>query len=394
MATAGPAKSRSSEEQVWRRAGLVKSRPPEEGWARLGSYHEAMQGAQQVPPAEGSDVAGRAAEFDAEAKERALQAEARSWDTSEPVPAGPDDIPVVDVGPWFKSGDRDALVEAATALRQASEEVGFHQLVGHGVDEELVDEIFAVTARFHRLPSEIKQAIRMDRPEWPIGGVGYLPVGERKLPRRTYGNLNEAFLMKSDKHISPDDNQWPPDEALPGFRRVVGAYAATVEALALRLLPVYAVALDLAPDHFEPAFSHPFWRLRLSHYPADPPGPDGAFGIAPHVDTTVFTLLLQNGPGLTIFHEQRQQWIQVPVLDGAFVVNSGELLRQWTNDRFLSTRHFANNLSAESRYSIPFFFNATADYEMACLPSCHGPDNPPKYPAVSYLTSQGVVQGE
>ncbi len=348
-----------------------------------------MQGQHQVPPSGETPT-----EFDPEAKERALQAEAQTWDTSDPVPARPGDIPVVDVGPWFADGDRDALVQAAASLRTASEEVGFHQLVGHGISQVQVNDVFAMTARFHELPVEEKLAIRMDRPEWPIGGVGYLPVGERKLPRRTYGNLNEAFLMKSDEHISFDDNQWPTDEVLPGFRAVVAAYAAAVEELALRLLPVYAVALDLDADYFDQAFRHPFWRLRLSHYPADPPGPDGAFGIAPHVDTTVFTLLLQNGPGLTIFHEQRQQWIQVPVLDGAFVVNSGELLRQWTNDRFLSTRHFANNLSADSRYSIPFFFNATADYEMACLPSCHGPGNPPKYPPVSYLTSQGVVQGE
>ncbi|MGH1492584.1 MAG: isopenicillin N synthase family dioxygenase [Acidimicrobiales bacterium] len=332
--------------------------------------------------------------FDAEAKERALQNEAASWDTSSPVPAEAGDIPIIDVSAWFSNDDQEALKSAAAALREASEQVGFHQLTGHGIDQSLIDEVFAMTERFHKLPPEIKSTIRMDRPEWPIGGVGYLPVGERKLPRRTYGNLNEAFLMKSTEPNEPENNQWLEEAALPGFRTVIERYAAEVEALALRLLPMYAVALELAPDYFDAAFQHPFWRLRLSHYPPDPPGPEGAFGIAPHVDTTVFTLLLQNGPGLTIFHEGRQRWVEAPVIDGAFVVNSGELLRQWTNDRFLSTRHFANNLTAQSRYSIPFFFNATADYEMACLPSCHGPGNPPKYPPVSYATSQGVVQGE
>lgn len=332
--------------------------------------------------------------FDAAAKERELQAEASSWDTSSPVPAESGDIPVIDVSDWFQRDDPAARNAAAATLREASEQVGFHQLVGHGIDGSVLDDIMTMTERFHALPLEVKSAIRMDRPEWPIGGIGYLPVGERKLPRRTYGNLNEAFLIKSDEHIGFEDNQWLDDEALPGFRATVERYANEVESLALRLLPMYAVALDLDPDFFSPAFEHPFWRLRLSHYPPDPPGPEGAFGIAPHVDTTVFTLLLQSGPGLTIFHEGRQQWIEAPVIPGAFVVNSGELLRQWTNDRFLSTRHFANNLTADSRYSVPFFFNATADYEMACLPSCHGPGNPPKYPPVSYLSSQGVVQGE
>ena len=332
--------------------------------------------------------------FDPAAKERALQAEAASWDTSAPMPAQPGDIPTVDVEGWFDSGDQAELVKAATTLREASEQVGFHQLVGHRFDQSLIADIFDATERFHRLGLERKQTIAMDRQDWPIGGVGYLPIGERKLPRRTYGNLNEAFLIKSDQHIGFDDNQWLDEADLPGFRATVEAYGRAVEALSLRLLPVYATALDLAPDYFDTAFTHPLWRLRLTHYPIDPPGPDGAFGIAPHVDTTVFTLLLQNGLGLTIFHEQRQRWIEVPVVEGAFVVNSGELLRQWTNDRFLSTRHFANNSSEASRYSIPFFFNATADYEMACLPSCHGPDNPPKYPPVSYVTSQAAVQGE
>jgi isopenicillin N synthase-like dioxygenase len=344
--------------------------------------------------AESVAAQGQNGRFDAVAKERALQAEASTWDTSLPIPADPGDIPVVDVEEWFRSAAPDALASAASALRIASEQVGFHQLVGHGIDPALTDEVFAMAERFHALPLEAKLSIRMDRPDWPIGGVGYLPVGERKLPRRDHGNLNEAFLIKSDERIGFEDNQWPEEQILPGFRRTVETYARQVEALSLRLLPVYAAALDLEPNYFDPAFDYPFWRLRLSHYPSDPPGPDGAFGIAPHVDTTVFTLLLQNGPGLTIYHEQRRRWIQVPVLDGAFVVNSGELLRQWTNDRFLSTRHFANNLSQGSRYSIPFFFNATADYEMACLPTCQGPGNPPKYPPVSYLTSQGVVQGE
>ncbi len=333
--------------------------------------------------------------FDAEAKERELLAEANSWDTSSPVPAREDDIPTVDVGPWFASGDRSDLDAAASVLRNALETVGFHQLVGHGVSSTAVAEALNATRSFHALPVEIKRQILMDRPDWPIGGVGYLPVGERKLPRRAKGNLNEAFLMKSDRGISFDDNQWLPENAAPGFRDSAEQYARTMEALALRLLPLYAVALDLEPDFFDDAFHHPLWRLRMTHYPPDPPeAGDEAFGIAPHVDTTFFTLLLTDGPGLVIFSQERQQWIVAPVLEDSFIVNAGELLRQWSNDRVLSTRHFANNLSPTSRYSVPFFFNATSDFPMTCLPTCHSVDNPPKYPTFSYNESQGVVQGE
>ncbi len=333
--------------------------------------------------------------FDADAKERELRAEAESWDTSSPVPGDDGDVPIVDVGPWFRSGAEADLAAAAGQLRHACEQVGFHQLIGHGIEDEATAEILAATRRFHDLDEATKASIAMDRDGHPVGGVGYLPYGNRKLPTRSTGNENAAFLIKSGAGVTIEDNQWLPEAELPGFRAEVERYAERITDLALRLLPVYAVALDLEADFFDPAFDDPFWRLRLTHYPPTGRPEDGAgFGIAPHVDTTFFTLLLTDGPGLTIQHRQREEWLTVPTVPGALVVNSGELLRQWSNDRFLSTRHFAVNPASGDRYSVPYFFNATADHVMACFPSCHGPDNPPRYPPFSYLQSQGVVQGE
>lgn len=334
--------------------------------------------------------------FDPAAKEAALQADAASWDTSSPVDSRPDDIPIVDVGPYFSTGARADLAIAAKALRDACERVGFHFLVGHGIPDVDFAAILEAARSFHALPLSRKLEIEMDRADWPVGGVGYLPAGERKLPRRAVGNTNEAFLIKHGDTIGFDDNQWLPERVLPGFRAAMERYAATITGLALRLLPVYATALDLEPDFFAEAFVDPFWRLRLTHF--DPEvaasAPPGAHGLAPHVDTTFFTLLLQDGPGLRIFSAERQQWLNAPVVDGALVVNSGELLRQWSNDRFLSTRHFADVRGDRSRYSVPLFFNANAHYPMECLPSCWSEDNPPRYPPVSYAESQAVVQGE
>ncbi len=123
--------------------------------------------------------------------------------------------------------------------------------------------------------------------------------------------------------------------------------------------------------------------------------PENAFGIAPHVDTSYCTILAQDRPGLTVFSERRKVWVNAPVVKNSFIVNTGELLKQWTNDRFLSTRHFANNnTGSESRYSIPFFFNANPHHVMSCIPSCCSDDSPAKYPPISYAQSQGVVQGE
>ncbi len=339
--------------------------------------------------------------FDAAAKEASLRSESESWDTSAPVDAEPGDIPVIDVSAYLATRDAQARAEVAVKLTHACETVGFWQLVGHGIARETIDHMFRAVRAFHALPLEVKEQVRMDRTDWPLGGVGYLPLGNRKLPRRAKGNLNEAFVLKGDRDITSEDNQWLPEAEAPGFRSTVEGFAGTLENLALRLLPIYAVALGVEPDFFAAGFRHPFWRLRMTHYPIDDSarGSDEEFGIAPHVDTTFFTLLLQDSPGLTIYSTPRDRWVNVPLVENAFVVNSGELLKQWTNDRFLSVRHFANADRANvdgtaSRYSIPFFVNATRDYPMECIPTCTDETNPPRYSTITYNESQGVIQGE
>ena len=335
------------------------------------------------------------AAFDPRTKEAALRSEAASWDTSRVEEALDGDIPVIDLQEYFCNPGSETLAPVAAQLRAACETVGFFSIVGHQVERECVTDLFAMTRRFHALPLELKQAIAMDRPDWPVGGVGYLPVSHRKLPARARGNLNEAFIVKCDHRLSMDDNQWPQENDLPGFRNAAEAYALALENLGKRLLPIFATALEMQPDFFDEAFIKPLYRLRMTHYPPLADRPADEFGIAPHVDTTFCTILAQDRPGLSIFSERRQQWIKAPLLEDAFIVNSGELLRQWTNDRFISVKHFANNnTGSESRYSIPFFLNANSDYRMTCIPSCCGPDNPARYPPISYAESQAVVQGE
>ena len=324
-----------------------------------------------------------------------LAREAATWDASRLEQATADDIPVVDVGHYFATGDRAELERLGEQLRFIGENIGFHCLVGHGIETREFESIFDAAARFLTLPDEVKSRITIDDPRAAAGGIGWMPRGERRLPARAKGNLNEAVLFKQDRTLRLADNPWLPEAVVPGFRAAVEAYAGKIERVAMALLPIYAVALELDPGWFEPAFQSPFSRLRMTRY-ADTSNADvDQYGIAPHVDTTFFTLLAQSAPGLAIYGERRHAWLKAPVIPGALVVNTGELLKQWSNDRFVSVKHFVPpHVGEEDRYSVPFFFNATADYPMECLPTCHGPDNPPKYPTVSYLDSQGVAQRE
>ena len=333
--------------------------------------------------------------FDPFAKERQLKSDSDSWDTSKPEDAAAGDIPVIDLEEYFSSGSQKALDRVAAELKAACEEVGFFTIMGHQVAPSLVATMFDLARKFHALPLDQKQDILIDRSDWPVGGVGYLPVKNTKLPARDKGNLNEAFIIKCDHALKMDDNQWPDASLLPDFRAVVEQYATALTTLGKRLLPVFASALEMPPTFFDEAFQLPLFRLRMTHYPAVTEAPDDEFGIAPHVDTTFCTILAQDQPGLVIFSERRQQWIRAPLVENAFIVNSGELLKHWTNDRFISVKHFANNnTGGRSRYSIPFFLNANSSYTMTCIPSCCGPDNPARYPPISYAQSQAVAQGE
>lgn len=333
--------------------------------------------------------------FDPFEKEKELQVESQSWDTSQVDQARGEDIPVIDVSEYFNTGCETALETAAIELGEANRNTGFFFLSGHGVPQKFIEDVLEQTRRFHKLPIKTKLELQMDQPDFPVQGVGYLPFKNKKLPHRPRGNLNEAFLVKRDHEIALADNLWPGDDVLPGFRNSIEKYANRFEELALKLLPLYARALNLDKSFFEPAFTNPFYRLRLTHYPHFSRDSSNQFGIAPHVDTTFLTLLVQNSPGLCIFSEKRQCWISVPMIQDAILVNTGELLKHWTNDEFVSVKHFANNnLSGASRYSIPFFFNANINFRMTCIPGCYGPGRPVKYPAISYAQSQGEAQGE
>ena len=331
--------------------------------------------------------------FDAAQKERNLIAESEAWDTTRSVPAEDGDIPIIDVADYFSSGSDEDLAVVGAQLREAGEKVGFFLLTGHGVDSDLIYGLFTEVKRFHELPTATKELLAMDRPG-AIVGSGYLGPHNRKLPTRSNSNANEAIVLKSGNGLTLADNEWLDVDAIPGFRVAIEQYAQTVEALALRLLRIYAAALDLEPDYFADAFLEPLWRLRLTHYlPADMTANDDEYGIAPHVDTTFLTMLVSDSPGLTVYSTERDEWVEAPVVEGAFIVNTGELLKQWSNDRFVSVRHFVKPREGH-RYSVPFFFNASADFPMECLPTCTSDDNPPKYPTISYLQSQGIVQGE
>ena len=273
------------------------------------------------------------------------------------------DIPLLDLGP-FLAGELGALEATAARLCHINETVGFLYIANHGVPQSLIDDTFDATRRFHSQATEDKLALKVDATM-----QGYLPMRgsttrSSTVAVNTKPNENEAFFLKRNS------DRWPP--GVPGFRETTLAYYAATEALARRMLPLYAVALDLPPDYFDAKCTEPFSSLRLTHYPPVSAYAEGTFGIAPHTDSSFVTLLAQNKvPGLQI-RLTDGQWIDAPVVDGTFIVNTGNVLHRWTNGRFLSTPHRAFNTSSQPRYAIPYFFHPNAETVIECLPTCSG----------------------
>lgn len=303
-----------------------------------------------------------------------------------------DEIPVIDLKD-YRDGRSGAREKVAEELRHAFEDIGFYFIVNHGVPKRLIDETFEAAKRFHAMPLDDKLPLKLNE-----YNIGYLPMRggttrHSQLNANNKPNVNEAFFMARD--LAPDHpdalakkpfrtpNKWPAN--LPGFRETCLVYAEELERLALELVPLYALALDLPVDFFDEAFANPMYKLRLSHYPPHEPVDGNEFGLAPHTDTSFMTILAPNRvPGLSI-RGPSGRWIDAPAMDDAFLVNGGDMLRRWSNDRFLATPHRVINRTGEERYAIPFFFDCGADYTMTCLPTCTGPGNPPKYEPITYV---------
>ena len=306
-------------------------------------------------------------------------------------------IPVIDYGPYF-ADEPGALEHLAAEVAGACENIGFFYAFNHGVPDELIHRAFAASRRFHALPLQQKLALKLNE-----NNIGYLPInasvqGASTVHKATKPNQNESFFVSHDRGPGHPDvvagkplrgrNQWPP--TLPDIRADMMAYFDALGALCDRMLPPFAVALGLPADFFAPFFADEAHAVvRFLHYPPQDTTEDNTFGQAPHTDNSFMTALARTDvPGLAVRLPPNGpmggEWFAPPVIPGTFLINLGNIMRRWSNDRFLSTPHGVLNESGTDRYSIAYFHSPNPDSVIECLPTCIGPDNPPHYPPAVY----------
>lgn len=299
--------------------------------------------------------------------------------------AGGTPVPVLDVGA-ARDGSPTQRAALAELVGDACARVGFFVVEGHGVAPGVISDIYSTTAAFFDRP--LAEKLRCASPDGHHY-EGFAPMDLEVPGTHLAGrpNLLEMYRMalhddaaaataagfRADVSETMVPNHWPDRPA--GFQVAWRRYFDELRTLADALLEVCAIALDVDRQSFRPSFDQPLSTIVANHYPPQPVAPaPGQFRLAEHVDFSAVTLLFQDGApgGLEVHHAGG--WWPVPARPDSFVVNIGDLLARWTNERWRATRHrVANPAPAEAstrRISIPFFHMPNHDAVIEPIAAC------------------------
>lgn len=277
-------------------------------------------------------------------------------------------LPLVDIAGLF-AADLATRQHTAAQLGQAAREAGFLYITGHGVPQALIDELVACAKGYFDQPMDAKMRDYIGLSD---NHSGYVPEGEEQF-YSAKPDLKEAYdvgfdcvdvLTQPEKRrpmLGP--NRWTD---YPGFQRTVKTYYESVFALSNALFRGFALALGLPEDRFASLVTTPPSQLRLVHYPFNPDVPSDRPGIGAHTDYECFTILLPTADGLEVMNGAGE-WIDAPVVPGAFVINIGDMMEIMSNGNFVATMHRVRKVSQE-RYSFPLFCACDYDSVIAPLP--------------------------
>lgn len=308
-------------------------------------------------------------------------------------------VPTVDIAPYVDpTGSSEDRQRVAEELDNACSGVGFIQIVGHGIGTAVVDRLTAALDEFYALPLEVKKQYAR-----PGENRGYSPPKSESLSMslgvaaaNQMNDFYEAFTVGSERswfpgHDLPEtsypDNTWP--GAAPGFRPAVQEWFTAARGLSRVLLTAFTDALGLAPGYFDAMTDHSIDALKLNNYTL----PEGDIelageltGMGAHTDFGILTVLWSDQvPGLQVL-DHDGCWHDVAPADGALLVNLGDAMARWTNDRWRSTIHRVDPPVVDgrilSRRSAAFFFDGNSDAVIETLPGCARTDHP-GYPPIT-----------
>jgi isopenicillin N synthase-like dioxygenase len=310
-------------------------------------------------------------------------------------------IPVIDIAPFLRGSAADKRSVAAEVDR-ASRDVGFYLIVGHGIDPKLVERMETISRNFFELPLDEKMDVHINAQS---SSVGYAAVGDNNLSY-TRGeakpfDLVESFIVApidvpDDAYYRTSDakplfpvNQWPNRPA--EFKAIWSDYYRRMQSLADSLMGLSALALDLPESYFRDKIDRNVSKLTAKLYPPQTQEPlPGQLRASAHTDFGTVTILKPgDAPGGLQVADMMERWYDVPLVPGSFVINLGDLMQRWTNDRWRSALHRVVNpppdkRSTSSRLSIVFFHHPNYDVTVSCLPSLLKAGEQPRHAPIGY----------
>lgn len=260
------------------------------------------------------------------------------------------EIPVIDIS----RGE-----QAVGDIERASRDVGFMYMTGHDIPAATIVRVRSAISAYFALPLAVKLRDRITRDNYR----GYIPLGF--FSANAGDGAADRYEGYKLHHETPADdpvcaacdlygqNRWP--EQPQDFRESLTEYWKKCERVADTLLRAFARILGVSPDRFLALFESPLTNMTLLHYPAQDPN-SAAFGLHPHKDTDVFTIVPPDPVGgLMIRCRGAADWIRADAPGDALTVNIGDLLELWSGGYLVSTPHKVVNTSGVERYSFPYF---------------------------------------
>ncbi|AZG47995.1 isopenicillin N synthase family dioxygenase [Gordonia insulae] len=300
------------------------------------------------------------------------------------------DIPVIDISS-LREGSARRRLEIGQRIDEANRRVGFLVIVGHGVDDDLIAAMHDVTEEFFGLPDSVKDRSRQPAPEI---SRGFIPARARSLAASDGGSGERDYVEYfaagrselSGTGVFDHRNIWP--HAPNDFRSTWQNYYTALEAVGNVLLRGFALGLDLDEEYFHSTCADHCSVLFANGYPpADAPPAPGSVRLGAHTDYGSLTILYRDERPSGLQVRQNGAWLPVPDIPGSFVVNIGDLMARWTNDRWVSTLHRVAHPPVaslgERRLSIPYFHQPAPDAEIAAIPTCVTDGAAPKYPPIT-----------
>jgi isopenicillin N synthase-like dioxygenase len=270
----------------------------------------------------------------------------------------------------FLSGEPARVKRCLALVREACETSGFFQIINHSIPSELQEEIFHQQRRLFNLPLEEKMKIDKSKNNY---NRGYEKIGSQRFQAEdAKPDFKEGYYcsrdLPEDHHqvragkFAHGPNLWP--ESLgDSFKNTCNEYLRQITDLTKEVLRAVIMSLDNDTSRLDEFFTDPMCFFKMNYYPP-PANPNDLTqkSHGAHRDFGVITLLLQGDvPGLEVWDEPTNQWVLVPPMKDAYVVNLGNLFSQWTNDRYISNLHRVINASGRERYSLAFLFHVSPD---------------------------------